>query len=265
MMPFTWDYGRLARTGDAGFHGGLTFGPLFYVLTLVVNAVVGISLARSLAAGGTLSELSAVQAIVGLTGIFGVALVWVGQTRINTANYYLASINAESFFARVLRLRLPRRVWVVIIGVAVFGLMLTDAISYLLKALQRQGVVVAWVAGLPRLRAPRSTPRRGVRVPARTRSGLQRRRPRRLVRRLRLASATEAGLVAFVYSTRADKLLRAATALECGMVGLNRGLVSDAAAPFGGTKQSGLGREGGELGLQEYLETKYVSFPAGCI
>ncbi|MGD9526478.1 NAD-dependent succinate-semialdehyde dehydrogenase [Pseudonocardia sp.] len=82
---------------------------------------------------------------------------------------------------------------------------------------------------------------------------------------LRLANATEAGLVAFVYSTGADTLLRAATALECGMVGLNRGLVSDAAAPFGGTKQSGLGREGGEVGLQEYLETKYVSFPAGSL
>lgn len=147
MMPFTWDYARLARTKDARFHGWLTFGPLFYVLTLVVNAVVGIFLAHSLAAGDTLSELSAVKAIVGLTGIFGVALVWVSQTRINTANYYLASINAESFFARVLRVRLPRRVWVVLIGIAAFGLMLTDAISYLLKALQWQGVVVvAWVA-----------------------------------------------------------------------------------------------------------------------
>lgn len=79
---------------------------------------------------------------------------------------------------------------------------------------------------------------------------------------LRLAGDTDAGLVAFVYSRTAATLLRAATALDCGMVGLNRGLVSDAAAPFGGTKQSGLGREGGELGLQEYLETKYVSFPA---
>jgi purine-cytosine permease-like protein len=116
-------------------------------LTLVVNAVVGIFLAHSLATTGALSELSAVQAIIGLTGIFGVALVWVSQTRINTANYYLASINAESFFARVFRLHLPRRVWVVIVGVAAFCLMLTDAVSYLLKALQWQGVVVvAWVA-----------------------------------------------------------------------------------------------------------------------
>lgn len=147
MKPFTWDYARLAKTADARFHKWLTFGPLFYTLTLGVNAVVGIFLAHSLTAGTNLTELSAVQAIVGLTGIFGVALVWVSQTRINTANYYLASINAESFFARVFRIRLPRRVWVVLAGVAVFALMLTNAISYLLKALQWQGVVVvAWVA-----------------------------------------------------------------------------------------------------------------------
>jgi purine-cytosine permease-like protein len=147
MMPFTWDYARLARKGDTRFHRWLTFGPLFYVLTLLVNALVGIFLANSLAAEGGLSELSAVSAIVGLAGIVGVVLVWVSQTRINTANYYLASINAESFFARLLRIRLPRRVWVVVIGIAVFALMLTNAISYLLKALQWQGVlVVAWVA-----------------------------------------------------------------------------------------------------------------------
>ncbi|MGD9990388.1 purine-cytosine permease family protein [Pseudonocardia sp.] len=147
MTPFTWDYARLARTADAKFHKWFTFGPLFYFLTLGVNAVVGIFLAHSLTDGSTLSELSAVQAIVGLTGIFGVALVWVSQTRINTANYYLASINAESFFARVFRVHLPRRVWVILVGVIAFALMLTNAISYLLKALQWQGVVVvAWVA-----------------------------------------------------------------------------------------------------------------------
>ncbi|MGD9990389.1 MAG: NAD-dependent succinate-semialdehyde dehydrogenase [Dehalococcoidia bacterium] len=77
----------------------------------------------------------------------------------------------------------------------------------------------------------------------------------------RLASDTDAGLVGFAYSTDAARLSRAATSLECGMVGLNRGLVSDASAPFGGVKHSGLGREGSEAGLQEYLETKYVSYP----
>lgn len=147
MMPFTWDYARLAKAEDAAFHSRFTFGPLFYFLTLMVNAVVGIFLAHSLVGDGGLSELSAVQAIVGLTGFFGVALVWVSQTRINTANFYLASINAESFAARVFRIHLSRRVWVILIGVAAFGLMLTDAVSYLIKALQWQGVVVvAWVA-----------------------------------------------------------------------------------------------------------------------
>jgi succinate-semialdehyde dehydrogenase/glutarate-semialdehyde dehydrogenase len=78
---------------------------------------------------------------------------------------------------------------------------------------------------------------------------------------LRIASDTDAGLVGFAYSRDAARLMRAAHALQCGMVGLNRGLVSDASAPFGGTKHSGLGREGGEPGLQEYQETKYVSHP----
>lgn len=79
---------------------------------------------------------------------------------------------------------------------------------------------------------------------------------------LHLASDTDAGLVGFAYSRSVDVLMRTARALQCGMVGLNRGLVSDAAAPFGGMKQSGLGREGSELGILEYLETKYISLPA---
>lgn len=78
---------------------------------------------------------------------------------------------------------------------------------------------------------------------------------------LQLASETDAGLVGFVYSKSVEVLMRTARSLQCGMVGLNRGLVSDAAAPFGGMKQSGLGREGSELGILEYVETKYISLP----
>ncbi|MBN9112261.1 MAG: NAD-dependent succinate-semialdehyde dehydrogenase [Pseudonocardia sp.] len=78
---------------------------------------------------------------------------------------------------------------------------------------------------------------------------------------LRIASDTDAGLVGFAWSRDAARLTRAAHTLECGMVGLNRGLVSDASAPFGGMKQSGLGREGSDVGLHEYLETKYISHP----
>lgn len=78
---------------------------------------------------------------------------------------------------------------------------------------------------------------------------------------LRIASDTDAGLVGFVYSRDVATLMRAAHTLECGMVGFNRGIVSDASAPFGGVKQSGLGREGSDVGLHEYLETKYISHP----
>lgn len=74
-----------------------------------------------------------------------------------------------------------------------------------------------------------------------------------------LANRTEFGLVSYVYTRDLQKGLRVAAAIESGMVGLNRGLVSDVAAPFGGMKQSGLGREGGHHGLMEFLEPQYVA------
>jgi succinate-semialdehyde dehydrogenase/glutarate-semialdehyde dehydrogenase len=73
------------------------------------------------------------------------------------------------------------------------------------------------------------------------------------------ANDTEYGLVAYVYTQDLSRGLRVSERLDFGMVGLNRGLVSDPAAPFGGMKQSGLGREGAHEGLMEFLETQYVS------
>jgi succinate-semialdehyde dehydrogenase/glutarate-semialdehyde dehydrogenase len=73
------------------------------------------------------------------------------------------------------------------------------------------------------------------------------------------ANDTEYGLVAYVYTRDVKRALRVAERLETGMVGLNQGLVSNAAAPFGGVKHSGFGREGGHEGIAEYLETKYVA------
>ena len=73
------------------------------------------------------------------------------------------------------------------------------------------------------------------------------------------ANATEYGLVAYVYTRDLTRGLALSERLEVGMVGLNRGIVSDPAAPFGGVKQSGLGREGAHEGLMEFLETQYVS------
>jgi len=76
---------------------------------------------------------------------------------------------------------------------------------------------------------------------------------------VRLANDTEFGLVAYVYTRDLARGLRVSEAIEAGMVGLNRGLVSDPAAPFGGVKQSGIGREGGHEGMLEYLESKYIA------
>jgi len=73
-----------------------------------------------------------------------------------------------------------------------------------------------------------------------------------------LANDTEYGLISYVYSSDLKRAIRTAEALEAGMVAINRGVISDPAAPFGGVKQSGLGREGGFAGIHEFLETKYI-------
>ncbi len=73
------------------------------------------------------------------------------------------------------------------------------------------------------------------------------------------ANDTEYGLVAYVFTRDLKRALRVCEDLETGMIGLNQGMVSNAGAPFGGVKQSGIGREGGTEGIDEYLETKYVA------
>ena len=73
------------------------------------------------------------------------------------------------------------------------------------------------------------------------------------------ANDTEYGLVAYVFTRDIKRAMRVCEALDTGMVGLNQGMVSNAGAPFGGVKQSGIGREGGNEGIEEYLETKYVA------
>jgi succinate-semialdehyde dehydrogenase/glutarate-semialdehyde dehydrogenase len=74
-----------------------------------------------------------------------------------------------------------------------------------------------------------------------------------------MANGVEHGLVAYVYGRDLGRVMRTAEAMESGMVGANRGLVSDPAAPFGGVKASGIGREGAHEGLLAFLETKYVA------
>lgn len=74
-----------------------------------------------------------------------------------------------------------------------------------------------------------------------------------------MANRTEYGLAAYVYTGDLARALRVSEAIDTGMVGVNRGFISDPAAPFGGTKQSGLGREGGHDGLMEFIEKKYLA------
>jgi len=76
---------------------------------------------------------------------------------------------------------------------------------------------------------------------------------------IKRANDTEYGLVAYLYTKDLTRGMRVSEKLDFGMIGLNRGVVSDPAAPFGGTKQSGIGREGAHEGMMEFLETQYVS------
>jgi succinate-semialdehyde dehydrogenase/glutarate-semialdehyde dehydrogenase len=75
---------------------------------------------------------------------------------------------------------------------------------------------------------------------------------------IEMANDTEFGLISYVFSSNLRRAIRAAEAIESGMVAINRGVISDPAAPFGGVKQSGIGREGGFDGINEFLEKKYI-------
>ena len=146
LMMFTFDYARFGKPEDAAWHGRWNFGMPFYLVTFLLNGMAGIYLASSIPQDGALSEVTVVLAILKLMGLWGLLFVWVTQTRINTANYYLATVNMQAFFAEVFRLRASSLVWAVVVGAAVYALMLADVFAWLLKALAWQGVfVVAWV------------------------------------------------------------------------------------------------------------------------
>jgi succinate-semialdehyde dehydrogenase/glutarate-semialdehyde dehydrogenase len=75
---------------------------------------------------------------------------------------------------------------------------------------------------------------------------------------IRMANGTPYGLAAYFYARDVGRIFRVSEALEFGMVGVNTGLISTEVAPFGGVKQSGIGREGSKYGMDEYLEMKYI-------
>ena len=115
LMMFTFDYARFGRREDARYHGRHNFGMPFYLVTFLLNGVAGIYLVAIIPGDGALSEVSVVLALLKLMGLGGLFFVWVTQTRINTANYYLATINMQAFFARFGLGRWPKAAWAVVV------------------------------------------------------------------------------------------------------------------------------------------------------
>ncbi|MFM9376566.1 purine-cytosine permease family protein [Gordonia sp. VNK21] len=147
VTMMAWDFARFGKPEDAKFNGRVTFGTPFYVVTLLVNAMVGIFLAQTITIAGPLSEESAILGVVGMMGIWGLLWVLASQTRVNAGNFYLASTNFQNFFARTVKLQLPRTFWVGVVAVIVYLMMLTDVLTWITTSLQYQGVlIVGWVA-----------------------------------------------------------------------------------------------------------------------
>ncbi len=146
MMMFTMDYAALGKRKDTKFHQRWSFGWAFYLLAYGFSAFVGIFLTFTIP-GLEASETGIAGGIVSMMGILGLVVVFVSQTRINTANYYLGAANLKSFGERVFRIKMPNLVWVLTSSVIIFLLMLLPIVKYILLALAWQGVLVtAWVA-----------------------------------------------------------------------------------------------------------------------
>ncbi|GLO55042.1 hypothetical protein PPUJ20066_10780 [Pseudomonas putida] len=170
-MMVTAEFSRFGKPEDAKFHGVVTFGPVFYFALYVVNGVAGIFIMDTVFPGLKASEQGIAEAVLKSSGLIGLIFIIISQTRINTANYYMASLNMAGFAARGLGLRLPRAVWVLVVGGCVYALMLTNVFSYLLKALAWQGVAVtSWVAILMTHYATHPDPRNDEFRPGRVQS-----------------------------------------------------------------------------------------------
>lgn len=146
MMMCTFDFARFGKKEDETYHAVFNFGLPFYTLTYFVNGLVGIFLVQTIPLEGATSEVSVVKALIVMMGALGLLFVWISQTRINTTNFYLSTVNMQAFFRLVFKLEMPKYVWAIIVGVIVYVVMLADIFQYLLVALAYQGIfVVAWV------------------------------------------------------------------------------------------------------------------------
>ncbi len=147
LMLFTFDYARFGREEDTSYHAWFNFGMPFYAMAFVVSGLFGMFMIGTVPDLGALSEVSVLLALLKLMGVWGLLFVWVTQTRINTANYYLAAVNLEALAQLFGRVPFGRFGWAIAVGAIVYVLMLANVFAYLLTALAYQGIfVVAWVA-----------------------------------------------------------------------------------------------------------------------
>lgn len=147
LLSSTLDFARFGKVTDEKFHTTVTFGPLFYAGVFLVNGLAGIFLVRSVIPAEPAEATGVVLAILGSSGLIGLLLIVISQTRINSLNYYQASTNWDRLWTGVTGRRIHRAVWVLVVSSLVFVFMLTNVFAYLEKALTLQGVfLVSWVA-----------------------------------------------------------------------------------------------------------------------
>lgn len=145
-MANTPNFARFGKPKDANFHAQLSFGWVFYTILFVVNGIAGAYLVGAVIPGQEAQEAGVVIAIVQATGLFGLVFIAISQIRINTLNYYEASMNTNRFIRTLTGIRVPRLPLVVVLTLVVFLVMLTDVFSYIQRALIWQGTfLVGWV------------------------------------------------------------------------------------------------------------------------
>jgi purine-cytosine permease-like protein len=166
LIPDTAEFARFGRPQDKQFHANVTFGWAFYLLAFGFNGLAGIVIVALAAPNTTIAESAITTGIVASLGVVGLIVVIVSQVRINSANFYVASICLERVVSHFSARNLPRRLWVALLAVVTFLLMFTNVFSYIITALAWQGIVtVAWVGivvvhllsvtGRPEIRASR--------------------------------------------------------------------------------------------------------------
>ncbi|MCW4466413.1 hypothetical protein OK351_12995 [Glutamicibacter sp. MNS18] len=161
LFPETQDTARFAKEEDRRFHQNVTFGWVFYGIAFLFNGLAGIAIVGFSESGTEISESGVVQGIVDSLGIFGLIVIIVSQMRINSANYYFASVNLERFMAHFTTKGISRRLWVILLSFLVFLVMLTDVFSYISIALAWQAVLIVTLIAMMlthRMMNPKETP-----------------------------------------------------------------------------------------------------------